>query len=226
MSITRRQAIHQLSMWAAASPLLGNNHQDELRRRVFEPDRIAPLEELVNAFEFEDVAQKKLPETLYNHIAGGAGTERTLRRNRKFFEQITFRPRMLVDVSTVDLSVELFGNKLFSPIFVGPSANHARLHAEAENATVRGAELASSVVVISQRSSQAVDKLATQISTPIWFQTDAETGDATIRAEVQRAADAGCQLICLTIGNRRHATSRRDIHSRWIIFNTKMIEKA
>ena len=100
-------------MWALASPLLAE-FENEVARSVFQPDRIGPLDELINVFELEEVARKKLAQPLYNHIAGGVSAEYTLRRNREFFTRITFRPRMLVDVSEMDLSIALFGSKLFA----------------------------------------------------------------------------------------------------------------
>lgn len=210
-------------MWAAASPLLAGP-QDETTRAVFQPARISPVDELVSVFDFEEVARKKLPETLYNHIAGGAGAEQTLRRNRKFFERITFRPRMLVDVSEMDLSIQLFGHKLSAPILVGPSSGHGRLHADAEGATVHGAGSAASAVVISRRSSRPIDEIVAQASTPVWFQTDAEAEDAIIRSEVKRAAAAGCRVVCLAVGIRRPAVLERDIHSRRITSGTEIVE--
>ena len=213
MPITRRQAVRQLSLWAAASPLLASP-QEGPPREVFEPDRIGPVDELINAFEFEEVARKRLPETLYDHIAGGAGAERTLRRNREFFERITFRPRVLVDVSEMDLSLDLFGDKLFAPILVGPSAGHRRVHADAEGATVQGAGAAESAAVISRRSSLPIGEIAAQAQSPAWFQADAESEADVTREEVKRAAEAGCKVICLTIGNSRPSTLERDVHNR------------
>ena len=213
MPLTRRQAVRQLSIWAAASPLLAAP-QDQPNRAVFEPDRVGPLDELVNAFEFEEVARKRLPETLYDHIAAGAGAERTLRRNREFFERITFRPRMLVDVSEMDLSIELFGEKLFAPILVGPTAGHGRLHADAEGATIQGAGAAESAVVVSRRSSLPIGEITAKAERAVWFQADAESEAAVTREEVKRAADAGCRVICLTIGKGRSALLERDLHNR------------
>ena len=200
-------------MWAAASPLMAAP-QDEATRAVFEPYRVGPVDELVNAFEFEEVARKRLPETLYDHIAAGAGAERTLRRNREFFERITFRPRMLVDVSEMDLSIELFGEKLFAPILAGPSAGHGRLHADAEGATIQGAEAAQSAVVVSRRSSLPIGEITAQAERAVWFQADAESEAAVTREEVKRAADAGCRVICLTIGKGRSGLLERDLHNR------------
>ena len=200
-------------MWAAASPLFAASQKGPLRA-AFEPSRIAPVDELVNAFEFEEAARYRLSKSLYDHIAGGAGDERTLRRNREYLERITFRPRMLVDVSRMDLSVELFGDELFAPILVGPSAGHGRLHADAENATVQGAGSAESAVVISRRSSLPIGEVADRAQGPVWFQADAETEAEVTRDEVQRAVDAGCRVICLTIGNRRSALLERDMRNR------------
>ena len=67
---------------------------------------------------------------------------------------MTFRPRVLVRSATLDLTTDLFGLKMFAPLLVGPMAQQRRFHPEAELATVRGAEAAQTVVVVSSRLSE------------------------------------------------------------------------
>ena len=125
---TRRRALGSLGSLLAASPLLQGQ---ELIGEP--PGRIAPRAELVNLFEVEAVAKRKLPGTVYSTIAGG---------DRKAFDRMTFRPRMLVDVQKLDLTTELFGETLFTPILAGPMADQQQFHSEGELATARGAAAA------------------------------------------------------------------------------------
>ena len=91
-NFSRRRALASLGAWAAASPL--GSAQEEAQRRNLEPaGRIAPRPELVNVLEFEGMAQRKLGSTVYSTIADG---------DRRVFDRMIFRPRMLVDTMKLD----------------------------------------------------------------------------------------------------------------------------
>jgi 4-hydroxymandelate oxidase len=187
---TRRRALESLGSLLAASPLLQG------QELVGEPPvRIVPRAELVNVFEVEAVAKRKLPGNVYSMIAGG---------DRRAFDRITFRPRMLVDVRQLDLTAELFGEKLFTPILAGPVADQRQFHPEGELATVRGAASAKTVMVVSSRSSDPIEKIAGQAKTSLWYQVYPEPDVNALRARVQEAVAAGCKAVCLTVGTTYH----------------------
>ena len=100
------------------------------------PSRTTPLGEIINADEFGDAAKDALPRAEFERIASGAESGRTLAKNRAFFERISFRPRMLVDVSRLGLETELFGEKMFAPILAGPTSRHQRADADSELAVL------------------------------------------------------------------------------------------
>src|SRR6185503_16489748 len=102
--------------------------------------RIPPVQDLVNAAEFAAVAERKLDSLTFAEIAG---TEHGA------LDRITFRPRMMVDTTKMDLSSELFGQSLFTPILVGPASQQKRFHPEGEVAMMRGASAAKAVMVVS-----------------------------------------------------------------------------
>src|SRR5262245_41440661 len=103
------------------------------------PPHLPPREDLVNSFEFEDVAKLKLSAAAYSTVAGS---------DRAAFDRITFRPRMNVPTLDLDLSFELFGVKHFTPIMVGPVSEQRQYHADGELATVRGAAAANAGVIV------------------------------------------------------------------------------
>ena len=188
-NFSRRRALSSLGLWAAASPLL--NAQDEAPRRNLEAaGRIAPRAELVNVPEFEVMAQRKLAATTFSTIADG---------DRRAFERIIFRPRMLVNTTKLDLSVDLFGEKLFAPIIVGPASDQQRYHPEAELATARGAAAGKAVMVISDRSSQPIEKIAAAKGS-LWYQVYPQAEMDPVLTRVQQAVKAGCKVVCLTVG--------------------------
>src|SRR5690606_29337351 len=72
----------------------------------------APSAAPLNLAEYEALARTRLPAAVYDYYAGGADDEITLRANRWVYERLGLRPRVLVDVSRIDMSVELLGTRL------------------------------------------------------------------------------------------------------------------
>jgi len=146
--------------------------------------RIAPYNELVNTFEFEEMARRSLAPAVFSEIAGS---------DARAFDKITFRYRMR-DVRALDLSVDLFGEKLFAPILVGPASLQARYHAGGELATVRGASAGKAAVVVASKTSVALDKLTAEAKTPLFVQVE--------NAEQAKAAAAlGCKALFYTMND-------------------------
>src|SRR5580704_11119002 len=98
--MTRRETFRKLAAFAAASPLCAQKTEEE--------DVNAP----VNIHEFEAVAKRKLDPLAYDFIAGGVEDERTVRANLEAYDRVFLVPRVMVDVSTVDTSIELLGIQL------------------------------------------------------------------------------------------------------------------
>jgi 4-hydroxymandelate oxidase len=149
---------------------------------------LPPRGELANVFEFENMARRVLPGEIFATIAGG---------DRAAFDRFTFRPRMMVPVLDMDLSVELFGAKHFTPILIGPVAEQRQFHRDGELASVRGAAAARAAMVVSSRSSVAVDQLCAAARTPLWYAVYADQVDGPKQA--RQAVAAGCNVVCVTI---------------------------
>jgi 4-hydroxymandelate oxidase len=155
------------------------------------PGRIAPARELVNTFEFEAMAQRSLTAAAFAEIAGS---------ERNAFERITFRPRMMVNTTKLDLTAEVFGQRMFAPILVGPASEQKRFHPEGELATVRGAAAAKTAVVVSGRSSFPINEIAAQAATLLWYQVYPEADSAAQRRRIDQAVELGCKALFITVG--------------------------
>jgi 4-hydroxymandelate oxidase len=181
-SLTRRRALAAYGSLLAASPLLKG--QTKLIGEA--PGRIAPVDELVNTLEFEPMAERKLPPAAFAEIAGS---------ERKAFDRMTFRPRMMVNSLKMDLTRRIFGEALYMPIVVGPAADQKRYHPEGELAMARGASAADTVTVVTSRASFPVDRIAAQSKTSLWFQVSPHQGD---RAALDNALKAGVKVVIFT----------------------------
>jgi 4-hydroxymandelate oxidase len=155
------------------------------------PGRIAPVRELVNTFEFEAMAQRSLSAAAFAEIAGS---------DRSALERITFRPRLMVNTTGLDLTTELFGQRLFAPILVGPTSEQKRFHPEGELASVRGATAAKTAVVVADHASCPIKEIAAQPGATLWYQVYPEPDADAQRRRIDQAVELGCKALCITIG--------------------------
>jgi 4-hydroxymandelate oxidase len=188
--LTRRQALASygslfLEGLAASSLLRAQKPVGEA------PGRIPPVQELLNAAEFEAAAGRKLDRLTMAEIAGS---------ERGAFDRITFRPHLMIDTRQMDLTTELFGQSLFTPILIGPLSLQKRYHPEGELAMVRGASAAKALMVVADHSSYPIDQVAAQAKTPLWYQVYEEPDINQVRTRVERAVGAGCKALCITVG--------------------------
>ena len=182
--VSRRTALATSGSLLAASEALKAQHL------IGEPPgRIAPANELVNAYEFGETAKRKLNSSLFAEIAPD---------ERRAMDRITFHPRMMVNTTKLNLSTQLFGNTLFTPILIGPAAEQKRFHPEGELAMARGAAAAKTGMIVSDRSSYPIDQIAAQTKQPLWYQVYAGAETAAERAD--RAVKAGCKAVVITVG--------------------------
>ena len=170
--LTRRQALAACGALAAAPMASGQ--------------QIPPLSELLNAEEIRAVAERRLDPLTFAEIGGS---------ERGAFEKITFRPRLMIDSRQINLSAQLFGDTLFTPILVGPMARQKRYHPDGELGMARGAAAAKATMVVSADSSYPIEQIAEGAKTPLWYQVYL---DSEVPARVPQAMKAGCKALCIT----------------------------
>uniref|UniRef100_A0A0D9W9Q8 Signal recognition particle 14 kDa protein n=1 Tax=Leersia perrieri TaxID=77586 RepID=A0A0D9W9Q8_9ORYZ len=107
---------------------------------------------VTNLCDYEELAKQKLPKMIYDFYAAGAEDQWTLKENRDAFSRILFRPRVLVDVSCIDMSTSILGYKISMPIMIAPTALHKMAHPEGELATARAAATAETIMIYKDRN--------------------------------------------------------------------------
>ena len=117
---------------------------------------------------------------------------------------------MLVDVSQLDTSITLFGQKHDYPILLAPTAAHRVVHPEGELATVRAAGATRATMVLSSFSTTSLEEVAAASKAPLWFQLYAQTDHGFTRDLVQRAESAGYRALCLTVDTPVSGTRNRE----------------
>ncbi|XP_073147627.1 glycolate oxidase-like isoform X3 [Henckelia pumila] len=93
------------------------------------------MEEVTNVTEYQAIAKAKLPKMVYGYYASRAEDQWTLVENKNDFTRILFRPRILIDVTKIDMSTAVLGFKISMPIMIAPTAMHKMAHPEAWEAS-------------------------------------------------------------------------------------------
>jgi 4-hydroxymandelate oxidase len=156
-------------------------------------------EHFLTLADFEVQAEKSLRPDVWGYVAGGAGDEISLRWNTAAFDRIFLRPRVLRDVSIVQMETTLFDLALPFPLLLAPTAYHRVLHPEGELETARGAAIHGTPFVVSTSSTMAVDRISAASSAPLWFQLYVQTDREFTRDIIARAEEAGCRALCVTV---------------------------
>ena len=162
----------------------------------------------ITVTDLEPLARARMEPGAWDYYAGGAGDEITIADNREAWNRLSLRPRVLVDVSRVDLGTTAFGATLDHPVIVAPTAFHALAHPDGEAATARGAAAAGALMTLSTISSRTMEDVAEVApGAPQWFQLYAADDRDATRVLVERAAAAGYSAVAVTVdlplpGNR------------------------
>jgi 4-hydroxymandelate oxidase len=198
MPITRREALLSAGVLAATGALPGSR---EMKMSVpggaMEEAQIGPG--LACLSDFEEAAKGKIPHMAWEFYNGAVADEITMRWNREAYQRIRLKPRILVDVSKLDTRVTLFGREHPFPIILAPTAYHKLAHPDGELATARGAGAAGATMVISSMATTSVEDISKVAKSPLWFQLYFQADRGFTKDLVQRAEDAGCRAICLTV---------------------------
>ena len=128
------------------------------------------LSDIHNLYDFEPLAKINMSHTAYEYVASGAADELTMRWNRQAFDTLKLNPSVLTDVSKIDTSISLFGHQIPYPILIAPTAFHKAMHSEGELATVRGANAASAIYVVSSYTTTPLEDIVQEATQPLWFQ--------------------------------------------------------
>lgn len=120
-----------------------------------------PLEKIVCLDDFETIAKLKLEKSVFDYICSGSDDEKTLKWNRKMISRkYCLKPRIMCDVSKIDLTKYVFGDKLDMPIGVSPTALHKMAYAGGESAMVRACDRHNALMVHSLFSTTSLEDLA------------------------------------------------------------------
>jgi len=155
----------------------------------------------------------------YAYIAGGAGTEETIRENRAAFERWRIVPRMLRDVSVRDTRVEVLGTPMTSPFALCPIGVLEMAHRDADVAVARAAAAEGIPFIFSNQASRPMEECARAMGDAArWFQLYWSTSNELVASLVSRAEACGCSAIVLTLDTTMLGWRIRDLDLAYLPF--------
>ncbi len=157
------------------------------------------------------LAKRRLPRLLYDYIDGGAYDEITLDANTSDFARLRFIPRVLNDVSQIDLSTTIFGERLSMPLILGPVGSLGVLSRRGDIAAARAAESCGITSCLSTTAVSSVEDVTAARKNPIWFQLYVLQEPGHHAELIRRAKAAKCRVLVLTVDCAISSQRERDI---------------
>lgn len=171
------------------------------------------LDQCHNFHDFRALAQRRLPGPIFDYIDGGADDEATLRRNTESFNDCDLVPNILRGVSDIDLSVTVMGQKLAMPFYCSPTALQRLFHHSGERAVAAAAAKYGTMFGVSSLGTVSVEELRQAHDTPQVYQFYFHKDRGLNRAMLQRAKQAGVQVMMLTVDSITGGNRERDLRT-------------
>jgi len=184
---------------------------------VFEfrlPDWSLRKRRLAKSATIEDlrqIARRRLPRGVFDYIDGGAEDEVTMAANASAYRRLTFSPRVLRDVSEVDISSTLLGRELSYPLVLAPTGFTRIADPAGELAVARAARRAGLPYALSTLSTRSIEEVAEAGSDRLWFQVYTWKDRDLVTDLLKRAAAVGYEAICLTVDVAVPGRRERDV---------------
>jgi L-lactate dehydrogenase (cytochrome) len=166
------------------------------------------MKQAANVGDYRALAKARLPHFLFEYLDGGSYDEVTLRRNVEDLRSVPLKQRVLRDVSSIDLSTELFGKPWTMPVGLGPVGLSGLYARRGEAQAARAAHAAGIPFTLSTLSACAIAEVAR--AAPLWFQLYIVKDRGFVREMIAQAREAGCGALLLTVDLAVPGTRYRD----------------
>jgi L-lactate dehydrogenase (cytochrome) len=174
----------------------------------------ARLARCANIADLRALARRRVPHSVFDYTDGAAGSETTLRRSREAYQRVEFTPRVLRDVSRVDLSVSMLGKVSALPFAFGPTGFTRMMHHVGEPAVAQVAVEFGIPFALSTLGTTSPEALAAAApNTRRWFQLYVWRDRVASEALVSRVAAAGYDTLILTVDTAVGGIRLRDVRN-------------
>lgn len=170
-----------------------------------------------NFQDFRKLAKRRLPGPIFNYIDGGADDEVTLAKNTAAFNRVDLNPNVLRGVKDIDMSVTVMGQKLDMPVYCSPTALQRLFHYRGERAVAAAAEKFGTMFGVSTLGTVSMEELRAKHKNPQVYQFYFHKDRGLNSAMMQRAKEAGVQVMMLTVDSITGGNRERDLRTGFSI---------
>jgi L-lactate dehydrogenase (cytochrome) len=170
-----------------------------------------------NFHDFRNLAKRRLPAPIFDYIDGAADDEVTLRKNTESFNRCDLVPNILRGVETIDLSVTVMGQKLAMPVYCSPTALQRLFHHDGERAVAAAAAGFGTMFGVSSLGTVSLEELRKTYDTPQVYQFYFHRDRGLNCAMLQRAKEAGVNVLMLTVDSITGGNRERDLRTGFAI---------
>src|SRR5215475_2212578 len=175
------------------------------------------LRDCHNFHDFRKLAKRRLPGPIFNYIDGAADDEVTHRRNTASFERCDLVPNILRGVTSIDMSVTVMGQKLAMPVYCSPTALQRLFHHQGERAVAAAAEKFGTMFGVSSLGTVSLEELRRKHKNPQVYQFYFHKDRGLNRAMLQKAKEAGVEVMMLTVDSITGGNRERDLRTGFSI---------
>ena len=149
--------------------------------------------------DLKRIYERRVPRMFYDYAESGSWTEQTFRENTSDFDRIRLRQRVAVDMSGRSTASQMIGQDVAMPVALAPVGLTGMQHADGEIKAARAAEKFGVPFTLSTMSINSIEDVAAKTEKPFWFQLYTMKDEDYVSRLIQRAKDAGCSALVITL---------------------------
>src|ERR1700731_3644592 len=165
---------------------------------------------ILNIEDLRRLARRRIPRAIFDYADGGSYDERTIQRNAADLDAMTFRQRVMIDVSKISLATSFLGSPVSMPLAIGPTGLAGLFHADGEILGARAAAACGIPFCLSTMSICSIEDVREATQAPFWFQQYLMRDRGFNQELIDRAAAARCSALMLTLDLQVLGERRRD----------------
>jgi L-lactate dehydrogenase (cytochrome) len=154
---------------------------------------------ITNVEDLRQLAKRKVPKAIFEYIDHGSYDQLSLKANRADLDAVRFRQRVLIDADNRSLATTMLGEKVSMPVAIAPTGLTGLMHGNGEMLAAKAAEAAGIRFTLSTMSICSIEDIREVTKAPFWFQLYVFKDRGFSEEVIQRAKDAGCSALFLTV---------------------------
>ncbi|MEP1585438.1 MAG: alpha-hydroxy acid oxidase [Tateyamaria sp.] len=168
---------------------------------------------ITNIYDLKRIYKRRVPKMFYDYCESGSWTEQTFRENVTDYDQIRLRQRVAVDMTERSTASQMIGQDVSMPVALAPVGSTGMQHADGEILAAKAAEAFGVPFTLSTMSVCSIEDVAENTTKPFWFQLYAMKDKDYIKRVIQRAKDAKCSALVVTLDLQILGQRHKDIHN-------------